>query len=191
MPISFICFFFLSEPLTHFRSLPLLFVLKLSVKMEAAVPRAVFPAADSNDVTLQRGGKLWLNSGDKSSVLNVDVSILTGQCQTKVSCFPQNKNRISFMKAKQRGLTLKQRLNYKIQSLHFPPSVVRHVTEAEMCSFLQDNVQTFVALQSEWKLSFFYINPLIFIWLPCRNNHCPPDEFGAADFELDLFLWRD
>lgn len=71
-------FFFLSEPLTpHFRSLPLLFVLKSSAKMEAAVPRAVFPAADSNDVTLQRGGKLRLNSGDKSSALNVDVSILT------------------------------------------------------------------------------------------------------------------
>lgn len=85
--------FFLSEPLTpHLRSLPILFVLNLSVKMEVAVPQAVFPAADSNDVALQRGGKLWLNSGDKSSTLNVDTSILTRQRQTRVSYkMPQTK----------------------------------------------------------------------------------------------------
>lgn len=53
---------------------------------------------------------------------------------------------------------------------------------------LQDNIQNFCCFTVEMEVVVFYINPLIFIWLPCRNNHCPPNEFGAADFELDLFL---
>lgn len=45
----------------------------------------------------------------------------------------------------------------------------------------KDNIQTFffffVAEQltsaAEMEVVVFYINSLIFIWLPCRNNHCP------------------
>lgn len=65
-------------------------------------------------------------------------------------------------------------------------SIAALVSEApKMCSFFFHKItwKTFVALQSEWKLSFSLYQPL---WslsgFPAETITVLPDEFGAADF---------